>query len=94
MPRPNTLQAVSLVHRARVNAILPGWIDTAERPEHAPKASDHAFHLTGRAGVPRDIGELVLFLADANKSGFITGHEFVVDGGVTRKMIYPEGDDS
>jgi NAD(P)-dependent dehydrogenase (short-subunit alcohol dehydrogenase family) len=41
-------------------------------------------------GQPRDIAELVLFLADATKSGFITGQHFVADGGVTKRMTYPE----
>jgi len=33
---------------------------------------------------------MCLFLADGAKSGFVTGQQFVVDGGVTCKMIYPE----
>jgi NAD(P)-dependent dehydrogenase (short-subunit alcohol dehydrogenase family) len=41
-------------------------------------------------GQPRDIAELVLFLADPAKSGFITGQHFVADGGVTKRMTYPE----
>jgi NAD(P)-dependent dehydrogenase (short-subunit alcohol dehydrogenase family) len=32
----------------------------------------------------------VAFLVDREKSGFITGANFVVDGGMTRKMIYLE----
>lgn len=44
----------------------------------------------GRVGVPEDVAEMCLFLADGAKSGFITGQQFVVDGGVTRKMVYPE----
>jgi NAD(P)-dependent dehydrogenase (short-subunit alcohol dehydrogenase family) len=40
-------------------------------------------------GKPEDIAALAAFLAGP-ESGFITGAEFVVDGGVTRKMIYPE----
>lgn len=44
----------------------------------------------GKVGTPSDIAELVAFLADGSKSGFITGQHFVVDGGVTKKMVYPE----
>lgn len=32
----------------------------------------------------------MLFLADGSKSGFITGSEITIDGGVSRKMVYPE----
>ena len=33
---------------------------------------------------------MVAFLIDAKRAGFVTGAEFVVDGGMTRKMIYVE----
>jgi hypothetical protein len=41
-------------------------------------------------GRPEDVAHLCLFLADGGRAGFITGQEFVVDGGVTKKMVYPE----
>ena len=41
-------------------------------------------------GRPSDVAELVAFLADGRKSGFITGQAFAVDGGVSRRMAYPE----
>ena len=71
----------------RVNTILPGWIDTKEYPV---SPEDSEFHLVGRVGLPADVSNMALFLADYEKSGFITGQEFTVDGGVTKKMIYPE----
>jgi NAD(P)-dependent dehydrogenase (short-subunit alcohol dehydrogenase family) len=43
----------------------------------------------GRVGVPDDVAQLALFLSGP-QSGFITGQNFVVDGGMTRKMIYAE----
>jgi NAD(P)-dependent dehydrogenase (short-subunit alcohol dehydrogenase family) len=70
----------------RVNCISPGWIVTKGPP---PTPEEHAFHPAGRVGRPDDIAALAAFLAGPD-SGFITGAEFVVDGGVTRKMIYPE----
>jgi len=50
---------------------------------------DHAFHPVGRVGRPEDIAALALFLA-SDDAGFITGEVVTADGGVTRKMIYPE----
>jgi hypothetical protein len=78
--------SISLAPQVRVNCISPGWIFTKGE---APRAEDHAFHPAGRVGTPDDIAALVAFLVGPD-SGFITGSEFVVDGGVTRKMIYPE----
>ncbi len=76
--------AMSLGPDVRVNCVSPGWIDVkgeALRPE------DHAQHPVGRVGVPEDIASLVAWLVGP-ESGFVTGAEFVVDGGMTRKMIY------
>ena len=72
----------------RVNAVLPGWIDTIGGVGLLPE--DHAWHAVGRVGVPEDVAEMVAFLANSSTAGFITGQEFVVDGGVTKKMVYPE----
>lgn len=82
-------QASSLRGIARVNTILPGWINTDS--EYVPSAEDDAWHWgQQRVGAPQDIAEAVLFLADGSKSGFITGSEITIDGGVSRKMVYPE----
>jgi NAD(P)-dependent dehydrogenase (short-subunit alcohol dehydrogenase family) len=78
--------AVSLAPDVRVNCISPGWIATKGDP---PRAEDHAFHPAGRVGTPDDIAGMAAWLVGP-ESGFVTGAEFVVDGGVTRKMIYPE----
>jgi NAD(P)-dependent dehydrogenase (short-subunit alcohol dehydrogenase family) len=78
--------AISLGPDVRVNCVSPGWILT-KGPE--PTAEEHAFHPAGRVGRVEDIAALVAFLVGPD-SGFVTGAEFVADGGVTRKMIYPE----
>jgi NAD(P)-dependent dehydrogenase (short-subunit alcohol dehydrogenase family) len=78
--------AISLGPDVRVNCISPGWIAT-KGPE--PTAEEHAFHPAGRVGRADDIAGMAAFLV-GSESCFITGAEFVVDGGVTRKMIYPE----
>jgi NAD(P)-dependent dehydrogenase (short-subunit alcohol dehydrogenase family) len=46
-------------------------------------------HPVGRVGDSLVIATLTLFLLRAD-AGFITGQRFVVDGGMTRKMIYEE----
>lgn len=78
--------AISLGPDVRVNCISPGWIVTKGPP---PTEAEHAFHPAGRVGRVEDIAALAAFLVGPD-SQFITGSEFVVDGGVTRKMIYPE----
>jgi NAD(P)-dependent dehydrogenase (short-subunit alcohol dehydrogenase family) len=78
--------SISLAPNVRVNCISPGWIFTKGDP---PRDEDNSFHPAGRVGTPDDIAALAGFLV-GSESGFITGAEFIVDGGVTRKMIYPE----
>jgi len=71
--------------RIRVNAISPGWIHTADTPL---RPEDHAQHPVGRVGRPEDIAEAAVFLSDPAASGFLTGQNLVIDGGMTVKMIY------
>ena len=77
--------AVSLAGHARVNAISPGWIDTIG---YDANSADHAQHPSGRIGMPNDIAQMVLYLCDNEKSGFITGQNFVIDGGMSKLMVY------
>ncbi|AKC86443.1 SDR family oxidoreductase [Pseudoxanthomonas suwonensis] len=78
----------------RVNCISPGWIATeawrGPARRRAPKLSrrDHAQHPAGRVGMPEDIAALAVYLLAPALSGFVTGQEFVADGGMTRKMQY------
>mgnify|MGYP002820488317 CR=1 FL=1 len=85
--------AVSLGPEVRVNAICPGWIETgpwqksSQRSTPVHRTIDREQHPAGRIGEPEDIAAAVAFLA-GDEAGFITGQEFVIDGGMTRKMIY------
>jgi len=79
--------AISLAP-VRVNCISPGWI--AVKDYDRLRRKDHAQHPAGRVGRPEDIAESVAYLLDGDRSGFVTGANFTVDGGMTRKMIYEE----
>jgi NAD(P)-dependent dehydrogenase (short-subunit alcohol dehydrogenase family) len=68
-----------------VNAILPGWIETGDYEKL--RNIDHEQHLSKRVGKPDDIARACLYLT-AKENNFITGINLVVDGGMTRKMIY------
>lgn len=73
-------------HRIRVNCISPGWIETPRVP--AKTERDHLQHPVGRAGKPEDIAQACMYLAE--RAGFITGQNLIVDGGMSVKMIYEE----
>jgi NAD(P)-dependent dehydrogenase (short-subunit alcohol dehydrogenase family) len=86
--------AISLGPDIRVNAVSPGWIDVSRwgSPPDARAADklsteDHAQHPVGRVGRPEDVAGLAVWLAGPD-AGFVTGQEFTLDGGMTRKMIY------
>jgi NAD(P)-dependent dehydrogenase (short-subunit alcohol dehydrogenase family) len=76
--------AVELGPNVRVNAVAPGVVKTSfasalyEGREDAVAA---AYPLE-RLGVPRDIGSVVAFLLSED-AGWMTGHQLIVDGGVT-----------
>lgn len=70
-----------------VNAISPGWIQV----ENYEKLNyiDHKQHPSGRVGKPRDIVNACLFFCE-EENDFINGANLVIDGGMTKKMIYTE----
>lgn len=87
--------AMSLGPAVRVNCVSPGWIATQHKQKNANRRhqvftdADHQQHPVGRVGLPEDIASMVAFLVSP-EAGFITGQNFVIDGGMTRKMIYVE----
>lgn len=84
--------AISLAkYGIRVVCVSPGWVDTSEWqiPPRKPELTrlDNLQHPAGRVGNPLDIANVVAFLA-SDEAAWITGANIVVDGGMTRKMIY------
>lgn len=80
--------AMELAGKAiRVNAVCPGLVVTglnASSPHLKPMIEMTPMK---RSGAPEEIAELVLFLASA-RSAFITGEDFVIDGGFTAGAAY------
>lgn len=82
----------------RVNAILPGAVDTPML--RAGLGRGHVGHgdmqsrldnlarktVNGRVGQPAEIAHAIFFLADHEQSSFMTGQAMVVDGGATARL--------
>jgi NAD(P)-dependent dehydrogenase (short-subunit alcohol dehydrogenase family) len=87
------LAVIHARHNVRVNALCPGplntellqkYLDTEEKRQrrlvHVPM---------GRFGEAHEIAEAVVFLA-SDESSFVTGSNFLVDGGITAAYVTPE----
>lgn len=82
----------------RVNAILPGAVDTPmlraglERGHLSGTNVMELMHqlgqktVMGRVGQPEEIAQAILFLADNHRSAFMTGQALVIDGGATIRL--------
>jgi 2-dehydro-3-deoxy-D-gluconate 5-dehydrogenase len=74
-------------HNIQVNAILPGWIDTAlTAPVRNTPQYDEIILRTpaGRFGMPDEIAGAAIFLA-SDASNFVTGSVVTVDGGYSAR---------
>lgn len=69
-----------------VNTISPGWIKV---DDYELSEIDKKQHPSGRVGVPKDIVNACLFLTH-EENDFINAANIVVDGGMTKKMIYAD----
>jgi 3-oxoacyl-[acyl-carrier protein] reductase len=72
-----------------VNVIAPGRIDTARIAEvypDGPREADLATIPLRRLGSPREIADVVCFLA-SDQAAYVTGAVVPVDGGLTRSLL-------
>jgi 3-oxoacyl-[acyl-carrier protein] reductase/2-hydroxycyclohexanecarboxyl-CoA dehydrogenase len=74
-------------HQITANAICPGWIDTPMTRGVPDAVADRVISniRLGRAGQPRDVANLVLFLA-SDEAAYITGQHITICGGLTVGM--------
>lgn len=82
----------------RVNAILPGAVDTPmlraglQRGHLDGGSVDDRLEnlarktVNGRVGNPEEIASVIFFLGDNTQSSFITGQALIVDGGATARL--------
>jgi NAD(P)-dependent dehydrogenase (short-subunit alcohol dehydrogenase family) len=75
----------------RVNAVLPGATDTPALRAGFSRKADAEQTLIDRTplkriGHPRDIAQAIAFLIDRDRSAFITGQDFAVDGGALARL--------
>lgn len=78
-------------HGVRVNAVLPGAIDTVALRQGFDRSNAAERKLIDRTplhriGEPREVAEAIAFLVDVERSGFITGSSLVVDGGALARL--------
>lgn len=91
--------ALEWAPRVRVNCVVPGAVDTPMLTEgltRSPERSAAEGRLAlergiplGRVGQPDEVAQAVLFLADGERSSFVTGQSIVVDGGVLASLGTP-----
>ena len=81
----HALAASFAEYNIRVNCISPGWIETGDYSKLSE--ADHKQHFSGRVGRPEDIAKACFYLT-APENEFTNGTNIIIDGGMTRKMIY------
>jgi NAD(P)-dependent dehydrogenase (short-subunit alcohol dehydrogenase family) len=90
--------AIEFAPTIRVNAILPGAVDTEMLRSGLQRGHLQGENLDallanlgqktimGRVGNPEEIARAILFLADGNQSDFMTGQSLIIDGGAIARL--------
>lgn len=76
--------------KVRVNCISPGWIINTDYDQFPEQY--HREQQVGRVGKPEDVAGMVAYLL-SDEASFVTGQNFVIDGGITTKMYYCHWDE-
>ena len=70
----------------RINTVSPGLVDTPLASKITKNAialkASQKMHVLGRIGLASDVSRMIRFLID-KENNWITGHNFVVDGGLS-----------
>ena len=69
-----------------INTVCPGRIETERLREAYPTEEQIARIPLGRVGEPRELGDVVCFLA-SDRASYVTGAVIPVDGGMTRSLL-------
>ena len=83
--------ALELAPDVRVNAVLPGAVDTQALRDGFSRAANAEQRLVAstplrRIGEPAEIAQAIAFLLDSERSAFVTGQTVVVDGGALARL--------
>ncbi|KAF4994713.1 hypothetical protein FGRMN_5602 [Fusarium graminum] len=90
-------EIVTLNSKARINAVAPGWINTAligdrlDDPEERWAEAEATVSLR-KIAEPSDVARCMMFLASHRAAGHITGQCISVDGGQEGRLLWREAD--
>lgn len=79
--------AATYGHRnIRVNCVAPGLVETPMThritSQEAPRRQSESMHALGRLGQPDEVADVMAWLLDGSRSGWVTGQTIGVDGGL------------
>lgn len=72
--------------KVRVNCVAPGLVETPMTSRitanESARSQSASMHALGSIGTPGDLAEPIVWLLDGERSGWVTGQEIGVDGGL------------
>jgi NAD(P)-dependent dehydrogenase (short-subunit alcohol dehydrogenase family) len=95
---PTVKNEIVRVNRlARINAVAPGWVNTALIGDRLDDPRELYLEAQGtvplrKIAQPEDVARMVAFLASHRASGHVSGQCFSVDGGMEGRIVWREGE--